>query len=179
MFRVTQSSACILCSINCGLELEVDEQHILAVRGDRDHPASRGYLCEKPRRLDLYQNSEARLTAPLRRRPDGSFEELGRREPHLGERGLNLEHHADALGSREHGARKPREQHHRHRGRQPEKPADANKEGDLDDGYEGECQEEPKEHGVDEGSTGARLGRVVPVVPSRGPFLRRRATRNQ
>jgi anaerobic selenocysteine-containing dehydrogenase len=45
-------------------------------RGDPAHPASRGYACEKPHRLDHYQNGPDRLTSPLRRRPDGSFEPI-------------------------------------------------------------------------------------------------------
>jgi anaerobic selenocysteine-containing dehydrogenase len=37
---------------------------------------SRGYACEKPSRLDFYQNGPQRLTKPLRRRADGSYEEI-------------------------------------------------------------------------------------------------------
>jgi formate dehydrogenase len=69
-----KKSACILCSINCGIEVELDGRRIARVRGDRAHPGSQGYTCEKPARLDHYQNGRDRLTAPLRRRPDGSFE---------------------------------------------------------------------------------------------------------
>jgi hypothetical protein len=46
------------------------------VRGDDAHPASKGYACEKAHRLDFYQNGPHRLTKPLRRRSDGSFEEI-------------------------------------------------------------------------------------------------------
>ncbi len=70
----SKTSACILCSINCGLTLGVEGRRIVKVRGDRSHPTSKGYLCEKPQALDHYQNGRDRLTAPLRRRPDGSFE---------------------------------------------------------------------------------------------------------
>jgi formate dehydrogenase len=69
-----QSTACILCSINCGIEVELDGRRIARVRGDKAHPASQGYTCEKPARLDHYQNGRHRLASPLRRRPDGSFE---------------------------------------------------------------------------------------------------------
>ncbi|WP_428265331.1 molybdopterin-dependent oxidoreductase [Haliangium sp.] len=71
-----RSTGCILCSINCGLEVQTDGRRITRVRGDRAHPGSRGYLCEKPQALDRYQNGRDRLRAPLRRRPDGSFEEV-------------------------------------------------------------------------------------------------------
>nr|BFE81384.1 hypothetical protein GCM10020093_039850 [Planobispora longispora] len=44
--------------------------------GDKAHPSSQGYACEKPLRLDHYQNGADRLTHPLRRRPDGTFERI-------------------------------------------------------------------------------------------------------
>jgi anaerobic selenocysteine-containing dehydrogenase len=69
-------SACILCSINCGIEIETEGRRIARVRGDKAHPTSRGYTCEKPAALDHYQNGRHRLTSPLRRRPDGSFEQI-------------------------------------------------------------------------------------------------------
>jgi anaerobic selenocysteine-containing dehydrogenase len=71
-----QQTACILCSINCGIEVRVDGPTIVRVRGDKAHPASEGYTCEKALRLDHYQNGSHRLTTPLRRRPDGTFEEI-------------------------------------------------------------------------------------------------------
>lgn len=69
-----RSTACILCSINCGLDVAVEGGRLTAIRGDRDHPTSRGYLCQKATRLDHYQNHARRLTGPLRRRPGGGFE---------------------------------------------------------------------------------------------------------
>ena len=72
-----QKTACILCECNCGLEVELDGRRFVRFRGDKSHPASRGYACEKPQRLDFYQNHRDRITKPLRRRSDGSFEEVG------------------------------------------------------------------------------------------------------
>jgi anaerobic selenocysteine-containing dehydrogenase len=74
-----RSTACILCECNCGVEVQLggpDGRSLLRVRGDDAHPSSRGYACEKPSRLDYYQNGPQRLTKPLRRRADGSFEEI-------------------------------------------------------------------------------------------------------
>ena len=42
-----QTTACILCSVNCGIEVQLDGRRIVRVRGDRAHPGSRGYACEK------------------------------------------------------------------------------------------------------------------------------------
>ena len=67
-------SACILCSINCGIEVRLEDRRMVRIRGDKSHPGSAGYTCEKALRLDHYQNFEGRLTTPLRRRPDGTFE---------------------------------------------------------------------------------------------------------
>jgi anaerobic selenocysteine-containing dehydrogenase len=69
-------TACILCSLNCGIEVKLDRRRIMRVRGNRDHVASQGYACEKAQRIDFYQNGRDRLTAPQRRRPDGTFEEV-------------------------------------------------------------------------------------------------------
>ena len=72
-------TACILCECNCGLEVLLGGEggrHLVKLRGDKAHPSSRGYACEKPHRLDHYQHSTDRVTQPLRRRADGTFEEI-------------------------------------------------------------------------------------------------------
>src|ERR1051326_3218443 len=74
-----ESTACILCYINCGIEVRrggEDGRRFERIRGDKDHPTSKGYTCEKALRLDHYQNGRHRLSAPMRRRPDGTFEEV-------------------------------------------------------------------------------------------------------
>jgi anaerobic selenocysteine-containing dehydrogenase len=85
------STACILCECNCGIEVRLggdDGRRFERIRGDKAHPASKGYTCEKALRLDHYQNGSAaspgspglnrsgRILSPLRRRPDGTFEEI-------------------------------------------------------------------------------------------------------
>jgi anaerobic selenocysteine-containing dehydrogenase len=69
-------TACILCECNCGLEVQLDGRRLARFRGDERHPSSRGYACEKPHRLDHYQNGRDRLTTPLRRTPSGDFEPI-------------------------------------------------------------------------------------------------------
>jgi anaerobic selenocysteine-containing dehydrogenase len=71
-----RSTACILCSINCGIEARVADGGLVKIRGDRKHPASQGYTCEKAFRLDHYQRGSHRLTTPLRRRADGTYEAI-------------------------------------------------------------------------------------------------------
>jgi anaerobic selenocysteine-containing dehydrogenase len=72
-------TACNLCFVNCGLEVKLggeDGREIVKVRGDQDHPTSKGYICNKAARINYYQNNTARLRSPMRRRADGSYEEI-------------------------------------------------------------------------------------------------------
>ena len=71
-----KSTSCILCSTNCGLQVQVEGGHFTKIKGDKTNPRSRGYTCEKPAGLDHYQNHADRITSPLRRRSDGSFEAI-------------------------------------------------------------------------------------------------------
>ncbi len=71
-----RSTACILCAVNCGIEVRVEGRELAKIRGDRKHPGSLGYTCEKAFRLDHYQSGPHRLTTPLRRRADGTFEAI-------------------------------------------------------------------------------------------------------
>ncbi|MEO3759331.1 molybdopterin-dependent oxidoreductase [Mycobacterium sp. B14F4] len=69
-------TACILCECNCGIVVQLDGRKLAKIRGDKNHPASQGYTCNKALRLDHYQNNRSRLTSPMRRMPDGSYEEI-------------------------------------------------------------------------------------------------------
>ena len=71
-----KKTACTLCAVNCGLEVQTDGGRIVRIRGDRAHPISQGYVCEKSQRLDFYQNGADRLDSPLRRRHDGTYERI-------------------------------------------------------------------------------------------------------
>ena len=63
-----QPTACILCECNCGIVVQTDGRSLAKIRGDKNHPATAGYTCNKALRLDHYQNSRTRLTSPMRRR---------------------------------------------------------------------------------------------------------------
>jgi anaerobic selenocysteine-containing dehydrogenase len=78
MMEPWHPTACILCECNCGIEVRLGEdgRTFERIRGDKAHPASQGYTCEKALRLDHYQNGRHRLTSPMRRRPDGTYEEI-------------------------------------------------------------------------------------------------------
>ena len=74
-----KKSACILCSINCGLEIQAggkDNRELFRIRGDKDHITSQGYTCKKALRLNHFQMGEDRIDSPLRRRADGTYEKI-------------------------------------------------------------------------------------------------------
>lgn len=70
-----QPTACVLCACNCGIEVLVEDAAIKRVKGDKAHPASKGYACEKAQRLAYYQG-DPRILLPLRRTADGTYEEV-------------------------------------------------------------------------------------------------------
>ena len=72
------STACVLCALNCGVKVQLsdDGREIVRTKGDPDHPASQGYLCNKASRLDYYQNRSDRLLSPMRRQADGGYEAI-------------------------------------------------------------------------------------------------------
>ncbi len=71
-----QPTACNLCYANCGILVKTadDGRSIVKVRGDKNHPASRGYICNKAAQINYYQSANDRLSAPQRRSSDGSYE---------------------------------------------------------------------------------------------------------
>jgi anaerobic selenocysteine-containing dehydrogenase len=74
---VTRKSACILCYVNCGIDVEIEDGMMKRVRGDKVNPKSQGYICQKAARLPFYANDrKLRLTSPLRRNAQGGFDEI-------------------------------------------------------------------------------------------------------
>ena len=51
--RPWHKTACIICALNCGVEVQTDGRRITKIRGDDDHPVSKGYVCEKSQRLPV------------------------------------------------------------------------------------------------------------------------------
>jgi anaerobic selenocysteine-containing dehydrogenase len=71
-----KKTACSLCYLNCGLEVQIDGHRITKVRGDKDNERTRGYICQKGLRMAFYGDHADRLTTPLRRRADGTHEPI-------------------------------------------------------------------------------------------------------
>jgi len=66
-------SYCRNCGASCGIELDVRNNSIESIKGDPDHPVTRGYLCIKGHYSRELHNGEDRLTCAQKRGDDGSF----------------------------------------------------------------------------------------------------------
>ncbi len=58
-------SICRCCSVACGVVVRVRGEEVLEVRGDREHPLSRGYTCPKGRGLAWFHHHPGRLDRPM------------------------------------------------------------------------------------------------------------------
>jgi anaerobic selenocysteine-containing dehydrogenase len=97
MPRNSRFRACPLCEAICGLELQYEDERLVAIRGDTADPFSRGHICPKGNAiLDLEADAD-RVRAPLRRRGSG-WHAIGWDEA-IAEAGERL-----AQAQREHGA---------------------------------------------------------------------------
>ena len=72
----TTSTFCRVCHASCPMEVDVADNRVIAVRGVMDDPLFEGYTCIKGRQIPDQMADPNRLRAPLRRRPDGTFEEV-------------------------------------------------------------------------------------------------------
>jgi anaerobic selenocysteine-containing dehydrogenase len=68
----TVRSFCRVCTSVCGILVDVEGDEVIRVRGDQDHPFSRGYTCAKGRALPLLHHHPDRLETP-RMRMDGEL----------------------------------------------------------------------------------------------------------
>ena len=62
---------CNLCEAICGIEISVQADQHLNIRGDKEDPFSRGYICPKAVGLQEIQYDKDRLKHPVRRTPTG------------------------------------------------------------------------------------------------------------
>lgn len=63
-----------VCMVHCGLVAEVAGDRILKVRGDKEHPLTKGYSCPKGRATGQIHHDEAAITRPLMRKGGGLVE---------------------------------------------------------------------------------------------------------
>ena len=60
-------SFCRICAAACGITVSVEGEQVVRVRGDADHPVSKGYTCAKGRGLAEWHHDPRRLDRPRRR----------------------------------------------------------------------------------------------------------------
>lgn len=98
---VTTRSFCRVCTALCGVLIDSAGRQILRVRGDSDHPLTRGYTCPKGRALGAMHHHPQRLESPQLRRHgvlehrdwDACLDDLGERL-----RGIIESHGPSAVG---------------------------------------------------------------------------------
>lgn len=67
------------CPDSCGIVVETDGSKILGVRGDKEHPVTKGFLCRKMQGYEKDVNSTQRILRPLKRvgkKGCGEFKEI-------------------------------------------------------------------------------------------------------
>lgn len=69
---ISKRSHCKICTSQCGIVIDVDDDRVVRVKGDRDHPLSKGYTCPKGRALDRLHHHPDAITRPLMRK-DGAL----------------------------------------------------------------------------------------------------------
>lgn len=74
---ITKTSTCRLCTAMCPIVVTIEDGRAVAVHGDRDAPLFEGYTCPKGRALPEIHANPKRLLHSLRRRSDGSHEQIG------------------------------------------------------------------------------------------------------
>ena len=64
----THLRTCSFCEATCGIVVELEGDRVRRVRGDREHPDSRGFLCPKASAVGWLHDDPDRLRRPLVRR---------------------------------------------------------------------------------------------------------------
>ena len=79
--NVTRTTTCYMCACRCGIKVHLRDGEVRYIEGNPDHPINKGVICAKGSSGIMKQKSPARLTKPLRRKPDAlrgdaQFEEI-------------------------------------------------------------------------------------------------------
>ena len=72
----TKKSFCRFCHAFCAIEVDVEDNKVVEIRGDTSDPIYGGYTCIKGRHLPEQHNHPERLRSSLKRMPDSSFQPI-------------------------------------------------------------------------------------------------------
>jgi anaerobic selenocysteine-containing dehydrogenase len=67
----THYRACNLCEAICGLEIKTQGDQVLSIKGDKNDPLSRGFICPKGTAMEDIYTDPDRLRKPVKRQGDG------------------------------------------------------------------------------------------------------------
>lgn len=69
----TKKSYCRICGAFCAIEVDVLDNRVVKVRGDKSDPETEGYTCIKGRQIPFQMYEAGRLDGPLVKETDNSF----------------------------------------------------------------------------------------------------------
>jgi anaerobic selenocysteine-containing dehydrogenase len=99
----TKKTFCRICSAHCALEVEIRDNQVFAIRGDKSDSATGGYTCIKGRQIAHQLRGPQRLRSCLKRQADGRYEPISSEQAmdEIAERlrGVLDAHGPDAVGS--------------------------------------------------------------------------------
>ena len=72
----TKRSFCRFCHASCAMVVEVENDKVVSVRGDKEDHLFHGYTCVKGRQLPDMHNLPDRMITSKIRQPDGSFRDI-------------------------------------------------------------------------------------------------------
>lgn len=70
------ATACVLCSQNCGLLVDVADNRIVKVKADKNSPITAGYSCNKAYSIDHHVHHQQRVKQPLKRQANGQYQAI-------------------------------------------------------------------------------------------------------
>ncbi|MGI9658421.1 MAG: molybdopterin-containing oxidoreductase family protein, partial [Gaiellaceae bacterium] len=63
----TEPAVCFGCAQQCGVLVQVENERVTAVSGDKSHPTSAGFICPKGTGAHVLHNDASRIDVPLKR----------------------------------------------------------------------------------------------------------------
>jgi anaerobic selenocysteine-containing dehydrogenase len=87
--RETKTTTCYMCACRCGIRVHLRDGKLRYIDGNPNHPINKGVICAKGSAGIMKQQSPARLTRPLLRKP-GSERGAGEFEPISWERAFEI-----------------------------------------------------------------------------------------
>ncbi|MGI9294008.1 MAG: molybdopterin-containing oxidoreductase family protein, partial [Pseudomonadales bacterium] len=72
----TRKSYCRICGAWCAIKVDVQDNKVIAIHGDKDDPETKGFTCTKGRQIPFQMNESKRLLTSLARNENGTLETI-------------------------------------------------------------------------------------------------------